>query len=85
MARAGTSQELAGLLSGVALSLEAMERTFVQEALRRTRWVQKDAAKLLGVTRRKLNYMIARMGLTHPTWRRHRGLQNRDPASRGLP
>ena len=47
--------------------------------------VQKDAAKLLGVTRRKLNYMIARMGLTHPTWRRHRGGETRDPVLRGLP
>jgi len=24
------------------------------------------------VSRRKLNYMISRMGITHPSWRRHR-------------
>jgi len=84
-ARAGAQGELGGLLAGVDLSLEAMERALVQEALRRSRWVQKDAAKLLGVTRRKLNYMIARMGLTHPTWRRHRGTPPRGPAPRALP
>ena len=61
-ARAAGSGELAGLLSVTDLSIEGMERALVQEALRRARWVQKDAAKLLGVTRRKLNYMIARMG-----------------------
>ena len=41
--------------------------------LRRAGWVQKDAAALLGVSRRKLNYMIRRMGITHPGWRRNRG------------
>jgi hypothetical protein len=25
------------------------------------------------VSRRKLNYMIQRMGITHPSWRRNRG------------
>ena len=44
----------------------------VLEALRRARFVQKDAAALLRVSRRKLNYMIRRMGITHPTWRRNR-------------
>jgi hypothetical protein len=34
--------------------------------------VQKDAALLLGVSRRKLNYMVQRMGITHPAWRRNR-------------
>jgi hypothetical protein len=44
----------------------------VHEALSRTGFVQKDAARLLGVSRRKLNYMIQRMGITHPSWRRNR-------------
>ena len=30
------------------------------------------ASRLLGVSRRKLNYMIRRMGITHPSWRRNR-------------
>ena len=41
-------------------------------ALARAGFVQKDAAALLGVSRRKLNYMVQRMGITHPSWRRNR-------------
>ena len=55
------------------MSLRDVEREFVLAALRRTRFVQKDAAELLGVSRRKLNYMIQRMGITHAAWRRNRG------------
>jgi two-component system response regulator AtoC len=54
------------------LSLDQMERDLVLAALEQAGHVQKDAAKLLHVTRRKLNYMIGRMGLTHPSWRRNR-------------
>jgi DNA-binding NtrC family response regulator len=54
-------------------SLSDVERALVLESLRRTGFVQKDACKLLGVSRRKLNYMIRRMGITHPSWRRNRG------------
>jgi two-component system response regulator HydG len=54
------------------LALSEMERTLVLESLRRTDFVQKDASRLLGVSRRKLNYMIRRMGITHPSWRRNR-------------
>ncbi|MEE2676937.1 MAG: sigma-54 dependent transcriptional regulator [Myxococcota bacterium] len=55
------------------VDLREVERQLVLGALRRAGWVQKDAAALLGVTRRKLNYMIRKMGVTHPTWRRNRG------------
>jgi two-component system response regulator HydG len=54
------------------ISLRVMERELVLAALRRSGFVQKDAAGLLGVSRRKLNYMIQRMGITHPSWRRNR-------------
>jgi DNA-binding NtrC family response regulator len=55
------------------VSLEAMERDLVLRALLQTDFVQKKAAQLLRVSRRKLNYMIQRMGVTHPSWRRNRG------------
>ncbi len=55
------------------LTLREAERLLVVSALRRTGFVQKRAAELLGVSRRKLNYIVARLGLTHPSWRRHRG------------
>jgi DNA-binding NtrC family response regulator len=54
------------------MSLRELERELVLEALRRSRFLQKDAAKLLGISRRKLNYMIRRMGITHASWRRNR-------------
>jgi two-component system response regulator HydG len=53
-------------------TLRDVERALVLEALRRTGFVQKEACGLLGVSRRKLNYMIQRMGITHPSWRRNR-------------
>jgi two-component system response regulator HydG len=55
------------------VSLRELERALVLEALRRTDYVQKGAAVLLGISRRKLNYMIQRMGITHTRWRRNRG------------
>jgi two-component system response regulator HydG len=63
-------------LPAEGISLRDVERELVIEALERTGYVQKDAAKLIGVSRRKLNYMIQKMGITHPAWRR-----NRDSAS----
>ncbi len=55
------------------LNLREVERELVIAALERAGWVQKDAAGLLGISRRKLNYMIQRMGITHAGWRRNRG------------
>lgn len=54
------------------VSLHTVERALVLAALRRTGFVQKDAAQLIGVSKRKLNYMIQRMELVHPSWRRNR-------------
>jgi DNA-binding NtrC family response regulator len=53
-------------------SLRDWERALVQEALARTGFVQKDACQLLGISRRKLNYMIRAMGITHGRWRKNR-------------
>jgi len=65
------------------LALEEVEKAVVLEALRRARFVQKEAAALLCVSRRKLNYMIRRMGITHPSWRRNRSDSTRAGA-RGI-
>lgn len=54
------------------VSLGEVERHLVLAALRRTGYVQKQAAGLLGISPRKLNYMIRRMGITHTAWRRNR-------------
>ena len=63
-------------LPAEGISLRDVERELVIEALERTGYVQKDAAKLIGVSRRKLNYMIQKMGITHPAWRRNRDLES---------
>jgi transcriptional regulator with GAF, ATPase, and Fis domain len=54
------------------LSLAEGQRRLVLEALRRCDFVQKDASARLGISRRKLNYMIRKLGITHPSWRRNR-------------
>jgi DNA-binding NtrC family response regulator len=53
-------------------SLADAERALVLEALRHSNYVQKDASARLGISPRKLNYMIRRLGITHPSWRRNR-------------
>jgi transcriptional regulator with GAF, ATPase, and Fis domain len=50
----------------------SVERALIIEALERTGWVQKEAAALLRMSRRRLNYRIERLGISHPTWRRNR-------------
>ena len=52
--------------------LEASEKDLLMDALQLSDWVQKDAAGRLGVTARKLNYMIKKHAITHPRWRKNR-------------
>ncbi|MDR3555449.1 MAG: sigma-54 dependent transcriptional regulator [Syntrophobacteraceae bacterium] len=52
--------------------LETSEKDLLLKALELTDWVQKDAATRLGVTARKLNYMIKKHGITHSRWRRNK-------------
>jgi two-component system response regulator AtoC len=49
-------------------SLEQQTRKMLLKALAVNSWVQKDAAKSLGISPRRLNYMIKRHGLKHPNW-----------------
>jgi Nif-specific regulatory protein len=50
----------------------AVERELIVTALERSGWVQKDAASLLRMSRRRLNYRIRRLGIAHPSWRVNR-------------
>lgn len=59
-------------LPAKGIRLEDAERQLVVQALERTGWVQKDAARLLGVSSRALNYKIKSFGITHPTWKQNR-------------
>jgi len=52
--------------------LETGEKEMLLEALELSDWVQKDAADRLGVTPRKLNYMVRKHGITHSRWRKNK-------------
>ena len=56
--------------SGHALSLDESEKQAIIRALEKANWVQKDAAPLLGVSRRALNYKIQKYAIEIPTRRR---------------
>lgn len=49
--------------SGDALSLEESERNAIIRALQQAGWVQKDAAQLLGISRRAIHYKIKKYGI----------------------
>jgi DNA-binding NtrC family response regulator len=67
----GRSGDWSFELPADGVDLRIAERDLVLAALERAEYVQKDAAALLRVTPRKLNYMIRRMGVTHSSWRRN--------------
>lgn len=52
--------------------LKDAERALIVEALHRTDWIQKEAATLLGITKRAMHYKIEQHGLTHPTWAKNK-------------
>lgn len=53
-------------------SLAGQEKELILKALEDCLWVQKNAAKKLGVSPRALNYKIRKLGITHPHWRRNK-------------
>ena len=55
-----------------AESLEVHERELIIKALTENLWVQKDAARRLGISPRALNYKIKKFGITHQNWRKHK-------------
>ena len=54
------------------IRLADAERELISQALQRTSWIQKDAARLLGISTRALNYKVKRFGFTHPGWKQNR-------------
>lgn len=48
--------------------LEEIEREAVYQALEAAHWVQKDAAKLLGISPRVMNYKIRTLDIEFPSW-----------------
>jgi len=57
--------------SGLRLSAEE-EKELISRALENHLWIQKDAARQLGITPRALNYRIKKLGITHDRWRKNK-------------
>ncbi len=53
-------------------SLKMGEKEHILRALENNLWIQKDAAKDLGVSPRTLNYKIKKFGISHPRWRKNK-------------
>jgi len=53
-------------------SLEVGEKEHIIRALKENLWIQKDAAKALGISPRTLNYKIKKFGISHPRWRKNK-------------
>jgi two-component system response regulator AtoC len=62
------------------IPLEEVEKLALIEALKMSNWVQKDAAELLAISPRVMNYKIKTLGIDFPRGRRA-ALQQHDPTS----
>ena len=51
---------------------EDQEKELIYQALEKNLWIQKDAARELGITPRALNYRIKKLAITHPRWRKNK-------------
>jgi DNA-binding NtrC family response regulator len=54
------------------LKWEEVEKNILLQALSMSGWVQKEAAGLLGLSTRVMNYKVKQFGITHPTWKQNR-------------
>jgi DNA-binding NtrC family response regulator len=66
------SIDMSPQLAAELLNLEHLEKTALMAALKRSNWVQKEAAKLLGVSSRVMNYKVHKHGITHDRWSKNR-------------
>ena len=55
------------------LNLMELERNAITIALMRSKYIQKNAAELLGISPRVLNYKIAQHKISHDNWRKNAG------------
>ncbi len=54
------------------ISLEDLERQAILEALRINSWVQKDAARFLGISSRVMNYKVSKYEIKSPRWSKNK-------------
>jgi len=65
-------EEKQPITEAASTSIADNEKDLILKALEKSLWIQKDAAKLLGISPRSLNYRIKVLGITHPRWRKHK-------------
>jgi two-component system, NtrC family, response regulator AtoC len=74
----GTSDELAGQINlrlpPNGILLDDLEKLAILEALRINNWVQKDAAKFLGISSRVMNYKVAKYEIKNPRWSKNKAV-----------
>jgi transcriptional regulator with GAF, ATPase, and Fis domain len=54
------------------IDLDELEKQAILEALRIHNWVQKDAAKFLGISSRVMNYKVAKYEIKNPRWSKNK-------------
>ena len=81
VATAGGSRDHAAIVKipPTGIPLEDIERHALVEALKMSNWVQKDAAELLSISPRVMNYKIKTLGIEFPRGRRAAPLQPQQP------
>lgn len=67
------------LIPPTGFNLEQVEKTYILQALRLSEWSQKNAAALLNLSPRALNYKIRKHGISHPGWSRNRPPESTHP------
>ncbi len=58
-------------ISPDGFDLHEIEKGYIIQALKICGWVQKEAAKLLNISPRSLNYKIKKHRITHQSWKEH--------------
>lgn len=58
----------AGTVGLTDRNLKELEKEAVLEALEKSNYVQKEAAKLLGISKRVIHYKIQQFNIKHPRW-----------------
>jgi Nif-specific regulatory protein len=81
VATPGSGREQASVVKipPTGIPLEDIERHALIEALKMSNWVQKDAAELLSISPRVMNYKIKTLGIEFPRGRRAAPAQQQQP------
>ena len=77
----GSAREHAAIvrIPPTGIALDDVERFALIEALKMSNWVQKDAAELLSISPRVMNYKIKTLGIEFPRGRRAAPLNPIEP------